>query len=128
MRGGGLAADQPADLEAVHAGQVQVEQDEVGARAHRVQPLLARARHADLQAHLLELVRLAGQAGRADAKLGLPPRRDAIANLADELALAIIFAVAPPLVPAEELELHLTLHDGWQMHLCGGIGFHAGSP
>ena len=53
---GGLPADHPADLEAVHAGQVEVEEDEVGARAHGVQALLARARHAHLQPDLLELV------------------------------------------------------------------------
>ena len=96
----------------------------------QVEPVLAGLgqREDVLPFDFVELVRRVGHAGRADAKLGLPPRRDAIADLADELALAVIFAVAPPLVPAEELELHLTLHDGWQMHLCRGIGFHAGSP
>src|SRR5258706_6753116 len=51
-----LAPDHPADLQAVHARQVQVEQHQVDAAAHRLQPLLARAGHLDLEPDLLELI------------------------------------------------------------------------
>ena len=54
--GGGLAADEAAHLEAVHAGQVEVQEDEVGSRAHRVEAFLARAGHPHLEARALEVV------------------------------------------------------------------------
>src|SRR5207247_2094131 len=53
---GGLAPNSPADLQPVHAGQVPVEEHEVGPAPHRLQPLLARAGDLDLEPHLLELI------------------------------------------------------------------------
>ena len=53
---GGLAPEHPADLQPVHARQVQVEEHEVGPAPHRLQPLLARAGDLDLEPHFLELI------------------------------------------------------------------------
>ena len=66
--------------------------------------------------------RLAWKPRDANGKFALPPRREAVADVGDELTLAIVLAVAPFLITTAKLELDLPLNYRRQIDLVSGIG------
>ncbi len=67
-------------------------------------------------------IRLARNARRPDTQFGFPPARNAVADLADELAFPIAVLVGPSLVAAQQFEFHLPLDDGGKQDFGGGVG------
>ena len=73
----------------------------------------------------LDLVDARGCAGKSHhthGQLAHPPRSETVADIDDDLALAIVVVIPPLLPAAAQFELPFALLDGREIDLVGGIG------